>query len=766
MVAQPPHQEFDQDDMTLDGPEDWATGLPAIVVSMKRAQAEMGVVDTARSLLKLNHTDGFDCPGCAWPDPDPAHRKTAEFCENGAKHVAAEATHKRVTPEFFATHPVSELAERSDWWLEEQGRITEPMIKDAGSDHYRAAGWDEALDLVATELRALDAPDQASFYTSGRASNEAAFTYQLFARAFGTNNLPDCSNMCHESSGAALSETIGSGKGSVTLLDIEGADLLVLCGQNPGTNHPRMLTHLEVAKQRGAHIVAVNPLPEAGLMRFKNPQKPKGIVGRGTALADQYLPVRLAGDQALFVGIGKVLLEAESAAPGTVLDADFIARHTSGFEAYTAATRAVTWADIEQGSGLGREAIEELGQRFAASRKTIVCWAMGLTQHRNSVATIREIVNVLLLQGNIGKPGAGVCPVRGHSNVQGDRTMGIWEQMDDGFLDALRDEFGFEPPRPHGHDSVDTIAAVRDGRVKVLMSLGGNLVRAMSDSVVTEAAMRRLRLTVSVATKLNRGHTVTGEVAVILPCLGRSERDLQAGVAQAVTVEDSSGSVHASIGRLPPPSRWVRSEVSIICDMARRTVGGVGRIDWADLGRDYSHIRDHVAHVVPGFEAFNEKVAVPGGFLLPHAARDSRTFHTSDDRAHFTVTPLSHLEVPPGCLVLQTIRSHDQYNTSVYGYNDRYRGVHGGRDLVFVNPDDLAHLGLADGAVVDVVTQWSDGVERKLGGLRVVAYPTARQCAAAYYPEANVLIPLDSVADGSNTPTSKSVVVRLVPVGA
>jgi len=757
-----PRDDFDEDGPghgpRIHPPETWATGIPAIVATMKRAHEEMGPLATGRTLLKLNHTDGFDCPGCAWPDPDPEHRKLAEFCENGAKHVAAEATSRRVDAAFFARHPVSELATKSDWWLEEQGRLTEPMIKRAGADHYTPATWDEALELVAAELKALDSPDQAVFYTSGRASNEAAFVYQLFARAFGTNNLPDCSNMCHESSGAALGEVIGVGKGSCTLDDLEHADLIVICGQNPGTNHPRMLTHLEQAKRNGATIVAVNPLPEAGLLRFKNPQSPRGSLGLGTTIADEYLPVRLAGDQALFLGLGKVLLVAEEAAPGTVLDHDFIERYTVGFERYRAHAAAASWADIEAGCGLSRARVEHLGHLLQTSKATIVCWAMGLTQHRNSVATIREVANVLLLRGDIGRRGAGVFPVRGHSNVQGDRTMGIWERMPDRFLDALRDEFGFDPPRRHGWDAVGAVEAMRDGKAQVLFALGGNLVRAISDSAVAEAAVGGLRCTVSVATKLNRSHTAVGEVAVILPTLGRTERD----AAGPVTVEDSVGQVHASQGVLAPASRMLRSEVSIVCDLAARVVGEKVGVAWQALASDYSVVRDHISHIVPGFDDFNAKVANPGGFLLPHAPRDSRTFPTPDGKAHFSVNQLRMLELPAGRLLLQTIRSHDQFNTTVYGHNDRYRGVQGGRRVVFVNPADLQALGLAEGDRVDVVTEWDDGIDRRMEDLRVVSYPTARDCCAAYYPEANVLVPLGSVAEGSNTPTSKSVVVRLV----
>ncbi|HVB13443.1 MAG TPA: FdhF/YdeP family oxidoreductase [Candidatus Dormibacteraeota bacterium] len=747
------------DEPRVTAPEDWAAGWPAIGITFKRALDEMGVRAATKTLLKLNKEEGIDCPGCAWPDPD--HRKTAEFCENGAKHVAAEATLRRVGADFFRTHSVSELRERSDWWLEEQGRLTEPLIKRASSDHYEPISWNDAVGVVADQLNALESPNQAVFYTSGRTSNEAAFIYGLFVRAFGTNNLPDCSNMCHESSGTALKEVIGIGKGTVTLQDLENAELIIICGQNPGTNHPRMLTSLEKAKHHGAVIVAVNPMPEAGLLRFRNPQTPRGLLTKGTSLADDYLPIRLAGDQALFLGVGKLLLEAEELAPGTVLDQDFIKNYTDGFEAYAASARQATWAAIEEGSGLRREQISKLADRIMAAQSVIIAWAMGLTQHKRAVPTIRELTNVQLLRGNIGRPGAGLLPVRGHSNVQGDRTMGISEKVPPAFLDKLAAEFHFEPAREPGWDSVDSVAAMRDGKARVLISLGGNLVRAISDTNVAEKAMTKLSLTVSIATKLNRSHVVTGDVALILPTLGRTERDLQKSGLQQVTVEDSMGAVHATRGVLAPASQELRSEISIICGLAHRTLGNRVPIAWGPMAHDYRTIRDHIAHVVPGCEDYNAKIANPAGFLLPHPPRDERRFATETQKARFSVNELQTLKVPPGRLLLQTVRSHDQFNTTIYSNEDRYRGIHDSRRVVLVNPEDLAELGLADGDQVDVFSEWGDDVERCLRDYRVVAYPTSRQCAAAYFPEANVLVPLESVAEGSNTPTSKSVVIRL-----
>ena len=750
-----------RDKLTVSEPKTWAAGIPGIAGAMSDSLHEMGPTRTLTTLRALNQRSGFDCPGCAWPEGREHH--IAEFCENGAKAVAEEGTVRRIGPDFFKEHSVDDLRERDGYWLGQQGRLTHPVIKREGSRRYEAIEWDAAFDLVARELKALSSPDEAVFYTSGRTSNEAAFAYQLFVRTFGTNNLPDCSNMCHESSGSALSETIGIGKGSVTLDDLDNAELIIIAGQNPGTNHPRMLTALEKAKKNGARIVAINPLPEAGLLRFKNPQRPKGIVGHGTSLADLFLQIKVNGDLALFQALNLLLLEAEDGSPGGILDRDFIAAHAAGFEEFAAATRRLNWDDVHEATGLSREQIEELAKLVRRSRSIVVCWAMGLTQHKNSVATIREIVNFLLLRGNIGRPGAGVCPVRGHSNVQGDRTMGIWERPKPEFLDALKREFGIEPPRAHGFDTVDAIRAMRDGRAKIFVAMGGNFASATPDTQTTLAALERLRLAVHVSTKLNRSHTVVGDISLILPTLGRTEHDVQAGQEQFVTVEDSMGMVHASAGVLAPASRYLLSEVAIVSRLARAVLGDDSPVPWAQFEVDYDRIRASIARVVPGFDDFNARVRVPGGFALPHPPRDSRTFKTPSGRAEFTVNELVVLRPDPGCLILQTIRSHDQYNTTIYGLNDRYRGIHHGRRVVFVSPDDIAALGLADGDIVDLVSVWTDGSSRRAPAFRVVSYPTARGCAAAYFPETNVLVPLDSTADVSNTPTSKSVIVRLEP---
>ncbi|AOR30105.1 hypothetical protein BFF78_02585 [Streptomyces fodineus] len=754
--------EDPDDDLSVTPPKRWATGVPAVTHALEYSLGQTTLRRTALTLLNINQVKGFDCPGCAWPEPAPGKRHRNEYCENGAKHIGDEATSRRITAEFFRRHSIAELDGRSDYWLNQQGRLTEPMIKRPGAEHYEPIGWDEAFDVLAAELRRLDFPDEALFYTSGRLNNEAAFLLQLFARAYGTNNLPDCSNMCHESSGSALQETLGIGKGSVSLDDIHTADLVFVVGQNPGTNHPRMLTALEETKRNGGQVIAVNPLPEAGLIRFKHPQKARGVLGRGTAIADQFLQIRPGGDLALFQALNRLLLEAEEERPGTVLDHAFIGAHTTGFADFADRARKIPWEDILAATGLTREEIQEVHDRVLASRTIIVCWAMGLTQHKHGVPTIREVVNFLLLRGNIGRPGAGVCPVRGHSNVQGDRTMGIWERMPQTFLDALGREFGFTPPAKHGLDSVDGIRAMRDGRAKVFLGVAGNFVRATPDSQVTEEAMRRCRLTAHVSTKLNRSHTVCGDTALILPTLGRSDRDIQASGEQFITVEDSMSEVHASRGRLAPASPHLLSEVAIISRLARRTLGDTPAIPWEEFESDYGTVRDRISRVVPGFEDFNARVAGPGGFRLPNPV-NRRVFRTPSGKAVFTVNEFTMPHIPEGRLLLQTLRSHDQWNTVPYAMNDRYRGIHNARRVVLVNPADLAALGLADRDRVDLVAVWHDGLERRAEDFRVVAYPTSRGSAASYYPETNVLVPLDSVADISNTPTSKGVLIRLEP---
>lgn len=743
-------------EVRITAPATVCAGLPAVVSALVYTVQQAGAWRGCQALLKVNQKGGFDCPSCAWPDPK--HRSPFEFCENGARAVADEATTRRVDPEFFQRHPVAELEARTDHWLNAQGRLTHPMILRAGADRYEPLSWEEAFARVGAELRSLGSPDEAIFYTSGRTSNEAAFLWQLFARAFGTNNLPDCSNMCHESSGVGLGETIGIGKGTVTLEDFDRTDLVLVIGQNPGTNHPRMLTALQRAKRRGARIVSVNPLPEAGLARFRNPQDflnplaaPAALLGPGTLLADLHVPVRLNGDVAFLKGLMKELLAEEERRPGEVFDRAFLSSRTEGLEAFLQDLRAETWERIVEGAGVSRELIRQAAVHVASAPAMIVCWAMGLTQHRNAVANIQEIVNLVLLRGSVGRPGAGLCPVRGHSNVQGDRTVGIVERPRPEFLDALQREFGFEPPRRHGLNTVQAIRAMRDGRARVFLAMGGNFLSASPDTGVTAEALRRCSLTVQISTKLNRSHLVTGREALLLPCLGRTEVD----PVGPVSVENSMGFVHPSRGGLEPASPHLRSEPAIVAGLARAALPE-SPVDWEGLAADYSRIRARLARVVPGFEDYEERLRK--GFYLPNEPREGR-FPTPSGRARFTVHPIPDEPLPEGWLLMMTIRSHDQFNTTVYGLDDRYRGIHGTRLVVLFNEEDMAETGLADGDLVDLHGEGG----RVARGFRVVPYPIPRRMCATYFPEANVLVPLDRYAEGSETPASKSVPVRIEP---
>ena len=726
-----------------------AAGTPAVVSSLQHVFGKAGVVRGTKALLGINQAGGFDCPSCAWPDPD-GPRAVAEFCENGAKAIASEAMSRTIGRDFFAAHSVSGLMAESDAWHDLQGRLAEPLLLREGATHYEAISWDEAFAIVADELRELDSPDEALFYTSGRASNEAAFLWQMFVRAFGTNNLPDCSNMCHESSGLALKEAVGVGKGTVTLEDFLEAEVILCVGQNPGTNHPRMLSTLEEAVARGARVVAVNPLKEAGLLGFAHPQHLRGILGKATPLASSYLQVKVNGDMALFRGVAKALVTMGAA------DAGFIREHGSGYEEYRSLLEATPWVEIEERSGIGRDAIEELALLLAEGEKRLItCWAMGLTQHRNAVATIREIANIHLLLGAIGRPGAGLCPVRGHSNVQGDRTMGIFEKIPEPFLAALEKQAGVPIPRKHGFDTVDSLHAMHDGRAKVFIALGGNFAQATPDSDFTAAALQKCQLTCHIATKLNRSHLIHGQRALILPCLGRSEAD----GGRFVTTENSMGVVQSSEGKLTPASEHLLSEPDIVARMAEAVLGDVGSIRWRWLAEDYDRLRAWIEAVVPGFENFNARVRQPGGFYLPNAAKE-RVWNTPNSKANFSSAPLDSFRTSAGRFLLQTLRSHDQFNTTIYGLDDRYRGISGMRDIVFLNPEDLAALGVKPGGRIDVTSHWTDG-ERHLKGFRAIPYDMPRGMAAAYFPEANVLVPVGHVAEGSNTPASKSIEVSI-----
>ncbi len=740
-------------------PKKIAGGLTAIISSAEHVFGEVGLVEGTKALLKLNQFDGFDCPGCAWPDPDD-HRSVVEFCENGAKAVAEEATDAKCDVEFFKKHSVREMLQWTDYEIGKSGRVTQPMIVREGSNNYEPIEWKDAFQLIGNKLKSLVSPNEAIFYTSGRTSNEAAFLYQLFVRMYGTNNLPDCSNMCHESSGVALTETVGIGKGSVTLDDFCKTEVIVIIGQNPGTNHPRMLTALQRAKKNGAIIITINPIPEAGLISFRHPQNPFDSIGKPVSITDLWLQVKINEDVALLKAINKLLLEEERKNPGCVLDGDFIQEKTTGYKTFVNELAQHNLDELILKSGVDKEKVLEAASILAQKKKIIVCWAMGLTQHKNAVDNIREIVNLLLLKGSIGKPGAGTCPVRGHSNVQGDRTMGIYEKPSPKFLDSLKSVFGFDPPREDGYDTVDTIRAMANGKVKVFFAMGGNFLSATPDTDFTGRALQKCDMTVQVSTKLNRSHLMHGKTALILPCLGRTERDEQAGVEQFVSVENSTGVVHKSQGAMKPSSKYLLSEPKIVAELAKATLPPVKKgVPWNELASNYNNIRELIEKTIPGFENYNERVRKDGGFYLPNGARQGE-FETSTTKANFTINALADHTLKADEYLMMTIRSHDQYNTTIYGLHDRYRGIHNGRRVVFMNDDDARQAGLKKGDSVDIVSKY-DGIERKAEDFVIVPYEIPKQNIATYFPEANEVIPYNHYARGSQTPISKSVVVQL-----
>ncbi len=747
-----------------------AGGWGALRATAQALREQSVALKGSRTLLSVNQPDGFDCPGCAWPDP--RHTSSFEFCENGAKAVAFELTKRRVTREFFAAHTVRELEQQSDYWLEEKGRLTEPMRYDAESDKYVPIEWDDAFALIGRELNALDDPNQAEFYTSGRTSNEAAFMYQLFVRRFGTNNFPDCSNMCHEPTSVGLPESIGIGKGTVLLDDFAQADAIFIIGQNPGTNSPRMMTELHAASHRGVPIVVFNPLRERALERFTAPQSPIEMATfSDTRIASEYCQVSAGGDVAALKGVMKLVLETHDTAVQSgrapVLDLEFIAQHTHGFAAFADDLRHTDWDDILRASGLRIDQLQRVADIYVRASNVIACYGMGITQHRTGSANVQQIANLLLLRGNIGRPGAGICPVRGHSNVQGDRTVGIDEKPSATFLDQIEKVFGFAPPRAHGHHVVQAVQAMIDGRAKVFIGLGGNFVRAVPDWEIAEAAMRRMRLTVGINTKLNRGHLVHGAQALILPCLARSDIDMQVSGRQAVTVEDSMSMVHASNGLVEPPSEHLKSEVAIVCGIAGATLPAAG-IDWDSFVADYSRIRDKIEAVLPQlFLNFNQRIRQPGGFHLTNPPRD-RVWKTATGRANFLVFP-GVQEDPflsnPDMLRLMTLRSHDQYNTTVYGLDDRYRGVFGGRMVVFMNEADMQQRGVVPGSLVEIEALAEDDKRRIVRGFRAKAHDIPQGSIGAYYPETNPLLPLAHYDRKSGTPAAKSIPVLVRPLG-
>ncbi|CAM1354356.1 FdhF/YdeP family oxidoreductase [Tenacibaculum insulae] len=735
-----------------------AVGTKAIKSALNHVFSETGVA-TGISLLKnINQINGFDCPGCAWPDPDEKRAFLAEYCENGAKAVAEEATTNRVSPLFFATHSVQEMSEWSDYKIGKSGRITHPMFLKEGADNYEEISWDAAFNLIGSELNKLKSPDEAIFYTSGRTSNEAAFLYQLFVRQFGTNNLPDCSNMCHESSGSGLSETLGIGKGSVTLDDFNHADLVIVIGQNPGTNHPRMLTALKDTKKNGGKIMTINPLPEVGLINYVDPQNPLKWLGAGDKLTDIFLQVKINGDVALLKIILK-MMKAQEQKSGDVFNHQFIKDKTHGLDDFLADLDKYSIEELLPQTGLSEEKIKEAAELIIKNDKIIICWAMGLTQHKNAVDNIREVVNLLLLKGSIGKKGAGTCPVRGHSNVQGDRTMGIWEKPKNAFLDSLEKEFSFTAPRKHGYDVVAAIEAMHQKKASVFVGMGGNFISATPDTEFTADALKNCDLTVQISTKLNRSHLIHGKQALILPCLGRSEKDIQKNGEQFVSVENSMGVVHQSNGHLNPASKHLLSEPAIVAGIAQATLNNA-TVKWNELITNYDLIRNKIEATIPGFNNYNDRVRIKGGFYLPNNARENNFSPTKTGKANFTTNLPSDVVLDKNQFMMMTIRTHDQYNTTIYGLDDRYRGILNERRVVFMNPEDMKKQGLSKLDKVDLTSHFK-GEERKAIGFLVIPYNIPKQCTATYFPEANVLVPLKSKARISHTPASKTVIISI-----
>ena len=732
-----------------------AAGATAILSTLKHGLSRSGISGSFSSFSKVNKFGGFDCPGCAWPDPDD-HRTIAEFCENGAKAVADEATKKKITSDFFLENSVVDLSKMSDEWLNSVGRLTQPMILHQDSINYEPISWDDAFEIIATELVKLDNPDEAIFYTSGRTSNEAAFLWQLLARGFGTNNLPDCSNMCHESSGFALTDSIGIGKGTVKLVDFNSADLILVVGQNPGTNHPRMLTALRDAKKNGASIISINPLVETGMKKFKHPQNPLEMLGSGKSISDKHVRIKINGDLAFFRGLNHSLIKNGH------YDDKFISKYTDGFENYKNSITNVDWKEIQSTSGITRDEIESIAEIVAKSQSVITCWAMGITQHHNSVETIQEMVNTHLLGGHIGRKGAGVCPVRGHSNVQGDRTVGINHIASPTLIENILRSTGIQTPENHGYDAVNAARAMIDGKGKVFLAMGGNFLSAMSDTKLIAKAMNNCELTVFISTKLNRNHLVTGKKSLILPCLGRTEIDKQLGGNQFVTVENSMGIVHSSVGHMKPSSNNLLSEPAIVAGIASavESKSSFSELDWANLVEDYDRVRDLIEATIPGFENYNSRVRNKSGFYLPNPPRDDLTFNTDSKKANFRFHELSGIHPGSGEFVMMTIRSHDQYNTTVYSNQDRYRGIKSGRRIVMMNPEDAKEYKIRAGELVDLESIFK-GELRRSTNWYVVEYDIPKGNIATYFPEANELIPLDSTANVSNTPTSKSIIVRI-----
>jgi len=739
---------------------DAAAGITGVKVAVQHVFSEMGPARGLKALFNLNQKGGVDCPSCAWPDPDDDRSAIGEYCENGAKAIAEEATSKKLTATFFEQYSVAELAELNDYEIGKKGRLAEPMYLPEGATHYQPISWNEAFKKVADGLKACDHPDEAVFYTSGRTSNEAAFLYQLFVRQFGTNNLPDCSNMCHESSGVALGESLGIGKGSVKLEDFYESEVIFIIGQNPGTNHPRMLSALQKAKSNGATIISVNPLPETGLVAFKDPQSVKGALGIKAKLTDIFLQVKINGDLALLQAISYLLIQEEEANPGLVFDHEFIEDKTYGFNEWKKHIQSLDFDFLVDQSGISRELIYKTVKAIAHKKKIIACWAMGLTQHKNAVDTIKEVVNLLIAKGSIGKTGAGTCPVRGHSNVQGDRTMGIFEKPPKALLDRIEENFGFSPPREHGYDVVDSIKAMHSGKVKVFFAMGGNFLSATPDTLYTAEALEKTELTVQVSTKLNRSHLITGKEALILPCFGRTDHDYLNGELQFVTTENSMGVIQMSKGVLKPVSENLKSEPMIVCHLADAYFGEESPVRWRWYMESYDNIRWDIERTIPGFDHYNDRVRLPGGFYLPNSSREGNFENTATGKANFNLANVKPIYLEEGELIMQTLRSHDQFNTTIYGLDDRYRGISNERRVIFMNEYDIKEQGFEEGDRVDLFNHHNDR-ERVAKNFIIIPFSIPKDCTATYFPEANVLVPIDSVAEKSNTPTSKMVILRL-----
>lgn len=748
-------------DFRITEPKKWAAGIPAVLAAGKDVLEKENLMRGLKALFRMNQKDGFDCSGCAWPDPDGDRSFIAEYCENGAKALAEEATTKKLTPEFFAKNSLADLSKLNDYEIGIKGRIAQPVYLPKGGMHYQAISWDDAFKKIADKFNSLASPHEAAFYTSGRTSNEASFMYQLFVREFGTNNMPDCSNLCHESTSVALAEAIGIGKGTVTLNDFYDNDVIMIIGQNPATNHPRMLTALEKAKHDGSKIIAVNPLKEAGLIAFRNPQTVKGVLGSGTQLADLYLQVNINGDMALLKAIQILLYQAEKEAPGKVFDNEFIQTYTVGYKDHIENLQQYKLEDLAKEAGVPLSQIREAAEMLKYKSRIMVTWAMGLTQHTNGVDTIKEIVNLILLKGSIGKPGAGVCPVRGHSNVQGNRTMMIYDKPNENFLNRLKEVFGFEPPREHGYDAVEAIKAMHEGKLKVFFAMGGNFLSSTPDTKFTAEAMRKLELTVNVSTKLNRGHLVIGGESIILPTLARSDKDIVNGELQVVSCEDSMGVIQKSKGVLDPISNNLLNETQIVCKLAKATLGKRTVVDWDKYADSYDEVRNVIEKVIPGFDDYNKRVRNPGGFYIPNGPRERKFKSVQDEgKAMFTLTSLHKKTLAADEYMLTSVRSHDQFNTTIYGYEDRYRGIHNERRVIFMNKKDMEKAGFKKEEKVDIFSHFN-GTERAAHLFIVIPYDIPERNTAAYYPEMNVLVPIDSVAEKSNTPTTKLVVIKI-----